>query len=126
MSKTTLSGKRLYPVLFVVTVLVWLVQQELTPKELHGILARCYVFNTVLAVLIYVVILRLKDRHSEKIGFVFLIGSGLKFLLFFLLLYPAFNADGELSSMEFASFFIPYILTTVAENVVLVRQLSRS
>lgn len=126
MSKTILSGKRLYPVLFVVTVLVWLVQQELTPKELHGILARCYVFNTVLAVLIYVVILRLKDRHSEKIGFVFLIGSGLKFLLFFLLLYPAFNADGELSSMEFASFFIPYILTTVAENVVLVRQLSRS
>ena len=126
MSKTTLSGKRLYPVLFVVIVLVWLVQQELTPKELHGILARCYVFNTVLAVLIYVVILRLKDRHSEKIGFVFLIGSGLKFLLFFLLLYPAFNADGELSSMEFASFFIPYIVTTVAENVVLVRQLSRS
>ena len=126
MSKTTLSGKRLCPVLFVVTVLVWLVQQELTPKELHGILARCYVFNTVLAVLIYVVILRLKDRHSEKIGFVFLIGSGLKFLLFFLLLYPAFNADGELSTMEFASFFIPYTLITVVENVVLVRQLSRS
>ena len=62
----------------------------------------------------------------EKIGFVFLIGSGLKFLLFFLLLYPAFNADGELSSMEFASFFIPYTLTTVVENVVLVRQLSRT
>ena len=126
MSKTRRSEKRLYSVLIFIVVLAWLVQQELTPKELHGILARCYVFNTVLAVLIYVVILRLKDRHSEKIGFVFLIGSGLKFLLFFLLLYPAFNADGELSSMEFASFFIPYIVTTVAENVVLVRQLSRS
>jgi F0F1-type ATP synthase assembly protein I len=112
--------------LIFIVVLAWLVQQELTPKELHGILARCYVFNTVLAVLIYAVILRLKDRHSEKIGFVFLLGSGLKFLLFFLLLYPAFNADGELSSMEFASFFIPYTLTTVVENVVLVRQLSRS
>jgi F0F1-type ATP synthase assembly protein I len=126
MSKTRRSEKRLYSVLIFIVVLAWLVQQELTPKELHGILARCYVFNTVLAVLIYVVILRLKDRHSEKIGFVFLIGSGLKFLLFFLLLYPAFNADGELSSMEFASFFIPYALTTVVENVVLVRQLSRS
>ena len=126
MSKTRRSEKRLYSVLIFIVVLAWLVQQELTPKELHGILARCYVFNTVLAVLIYVVILRLKDRHSEKIGFVFLIGSGLKFLLFFLLLYPAFNADGELSSMEFASFFIPYTLTTVVENVVLVRQLRRS
>ncbi|MDA9945761.1 DUF6168 family protein [Schleiferiaceae bacterium] len=126
MSKTRRSEKRLYSVLIFIVVLAWLVQQELTPKELHGILARCYVFNTVLAVLIYVVILRLKDRHSEKIGFVFLIGSGLKFLLFFLLLYPAFNADGELSSMEFVSFFIPYTLTTVVENVVLVRQLSRS
>ena len=113
MSKTRRSEKRLYSVLIFIVVLAWLVQQELTPKELHVILARCYVFNTVLAVLIYVVILRLKDRHSEKIGFVFLIGSGLKFLLFFLLLYPAFNADGELSSMEFASFFIPYTLTTV-------------
>ena len=126
MSKTRRSEKRLYSVLIFIVVLAWLVQQELTPKELHGILARCYVFNTVLAVLIYVVILRLKDRHSEKIGFVFLIGSGLKFLLFFLLLYPAFNADGELSSMEFASFFIPYTLNTVVENVVLVRQLRRS
>ena len=126
MIKTRRSEKRLYSVLIFIVVLAWLVQQELTPKELHGILACCYVFNTVLAVLIYVVILRLKDRHSEKIGFVFLMGSGLKFLLFFLLLYPAFNADGELSSMEFASFFIHYTLTTVVENAVLVRQLSRS
>ena len=69
---------------------------------------------------------QLAKVRGEKIGFVFLMGSGLKFLLFFLLLYPAFNADGELSSMEFASFFIPYTLTTVVENVVLVRQLSRS
>ena len=67
----------------------------------------------------------LKNRHVEKLGFVFLSGSGLKFLLFFLLIYPVFNADGHLSSMEFASFFIPYGLITIMETAALVRQLNR-
>jgi len=36
-----------------------------------------------------------------------------------------FNADGHLSSMEFASFFIPYSLITIMETAALVRQLNR-
>jgi hypothetical protein len=117
--------KILYFILLIAAVLAWFIQQELTPDELHGILARCYVFNILLAALIHVAMIGLKKRHVEKLGFVFLSGSGLKFLLFFLLIYPVFNADGHLSSMEFASFFIPYSLITIMETAALVRQLNR-
>ena len=68
----------------------------------------------------------LKKALVEKLGFVCLSGSGLKVLLFFLLIYPVFNADGDLSSMEFASFFIPYSLITVMETAALVRLLNRA
>jgi len=126
MSRTSRDKKLLYPTVLIAPVLAWLIQQELTPDELHEILARCYIFNSFSAALIHVVMIGLKKRHVEKLGFVFLSGSGLKFLLFFLLIYPVFNADGDLSSLEFASFFIPYSLMTVMETAVLVRQLNRA
>lgn len=126
MSRASREKKLLYPTLLVAAVLAWLIQQELTPDELHGILARCYIFNIFMAALIHRAMIGLKKAHVEKLGFVFLSGSGLKVLLFFLLIYPVFNADGDLSSMEFASFFIPYSLITVMETAALVRQLNRA
>ena len=66
-----------------------------------------------------------KGDDSFSVGDVYL-GTSLKFLFFFLFIYPVFNADGDLSSMEFATFFIPYSLTTAVETVVLVQQLNRS
>ncbi len=115
-----------YPLLFVLAALVGMVHQSFVPDAAREILIRCYLLNTLLASLIHFVILRLRDRHSDKLGFIFLIGSSLKFLFFFLFIYPVFNADGDLSSMEFATFFIPYSLTTAVETVVLVQQLNRS
>ncbi|MBL6670350.1 MAG: hypothetical protein ISP63_00295 [Flavobacteriaceae bacterium] len=115
-----------YPLLFLLAALAGFLHQSFAPEEAREIVIRCYVLNTLLAALIHFVILRLRDRHSEKLGFLFLIGSSLKFLFFFLFIYPVFNADGDLSSMEFATFFIPYSLTTAVETVVLVQQLNRS
>ena len=126
MSRASREKKLLYPTLLVAAVLAWLIQQELTPDELHGIVARCYIFYIFMAALIHLAMIGLQKAHAEKLGFVFLSGSGLKVLLFFLLIYPVFNADGDLSSMEFASFFIPYSLITVMETAALVRQLNRA
>ena len=44
-------------------------------------------------------------------GYVFLGGSMLKFLVFFLFFYPNFTVDDELSRVEFSVFFVPYIVT---------------
>ena len=51
-------------------------------------------------------------------------GSGLKFLLFFLLFYPSYKADGNMSTLEFISFFIPYAICLILEVSYLSKELN--
>ena len=125
MIKTDQLGKRFYPLLLLLAFTAWFVHQSLVYAEDYGVLTRCYIGNTLLAALIHFIILRSRERHSEKTGFIFLIGSSLKFLFYFVIIHPIFNADGDISNVEFGAFFIPYSLTTVFETTVLVRYLNR-
>lgn len=77
----------------------------------------CYVVNLVLAFVIFCVLFLLRYKLSSQIGFLFMGGSLLKFLVFFLLFYPSYLADGDMSRTEFAAFFIPYVLSLVWETV---------
>ena len=84
-----------------------------------------YVVNVVLAVFGYWILQMLRVKHPEKLGFVFMALSGIKFLVFFVFLQPLYNADGQISSTEFVMFFIPYATTTLLETVALVRALNK-
>jgi hypothetical protein len=84
-----------------------------------------YSANFLLAIVVFTVLMRLRKRHTEKLGFLFLAGTGLKFLMFFLLFYPGFRSDGVMSRSEFAVFFMPYGLSSLVETVFLVRVLNR-
>ena len=61
--------------------------------------------------------------ENKFVGFVFLLGSGVKFLVYFLIFYPLFKQDGQLSRVEFFLFFIPYLISLVTETVALVKLL---
>ena len=113
-----------YVILFTASALCLGAQSMLFDQHLVGVLGGSYLMNVLLAAMIYTVIIRLRKQHAEKLGFVFLIGSGLKFLCFSLFLNPLFKADGDLSNLEFATFFIPYALTTAIETIALVRELN--
>lgn len=43
-------------------------------------------------------------------------GSFLKFAVFFIWFYPVFKADGKIDSLEFATFFIPYVFCLLFET----------
>ena len=53
---------------------------------------------------------------KTQLGFLFIAGSFLKFLLFFLFFYPEFKSDGVIDQGEFASFFVPYFLALIVET----------
>ncbi|MCB0383036.1 MAG: hypothetical protein KDD05_06985, partial [Psychroserpens sp.] len=69
-----------------------------------------YVVNALLAILIFGFLFKMKDKYKEQLGFLFLGGSVLKFIVFFIVFYPFYKADGTISKLEFAAFFVPYIL----------------
>ncbi len=76
-----------------------------------------YIINFALALSIYLTLNFLKDKFKTQIGFLFIAGSLLKFLVFFIVFYPTFKQDGNLSKLEFASFFIPYLTCLIIETL---------
>jgi hypothetical protein len=83
-----------------------------------------YFMNGLLAVIVFLVLFFLRKKHKEKLGFLFMFGSFLKFALFFIFFYPSYNADGETTRLEFMAFFIPYIFSLLIETMSLIRLLN--
>lgn len=75
-----------------------------------------YVVNLLLAFGIVAVLYAFRNKMKNQIGFLFIGGSFLKFLLFFLFFYPSFTADEVIARGEFSSFFAPYFLSLILET----------
>ena len=80
------------------------------------LIVRSYVVNGVLAAAIYGLLYRFRVKLKNQIGFLFMGGSLIKFLFFFLLFYPTYIGDGTMSRQEFAAFFIPYAIALFLET----------
>ena len=83
-----------------------------------------YSLNALMAIAIFsfLYIFRIKLRH--QIGFLFLAGSMLKFLVFFLVFYPVYDMDGKMEALEFSSFFVPYLICLFIETLFAAKMLN--
>lgn len=115
---------RLISVLLIAFGLHLLVLQVLEYPLLNNLIVRSYLVNLVMAFGIYVAIYKLKDTQPNNLGFIFMMGSFVKFGLFFLFFFPVYKADGEMTSLEFSSFFIPYAMSLILETLTLSKLLN--
>ena len=83
-----------------------------------------YAINFILAAIVLIVIERIMHKKSAQAGFIFMAGSALKFLVFFLVFYPSYRQDGVMRAIEFTTFFIPYALCLIADVIYLSKQLN--
>tara|TARA_B100000780_G_scaffold75637_1_gene50934 strand:- start:223 stop:606 length:384 start_codon:yes stop_codon:yes gene_type:complete len=74
-----------------------------------------YTANILLAMLVFLMLFFLRKKFKNQLGVIFLIGSILKFGLFFIFFYKPYNADGVISRTEFFAFFVPYFFTHTIE-----------
>jgi len=70
-------------------------------------------------------LLRAFNRLSHYVAWLYLLASAVKFVLFFLFLWPVFRADGVVSVLEKTSFLIPYCCSHVLETRILIAQLNK-
>lgn len=75
-----------------------------------------YIINLVLIISIFGVLYLLRKRYKSQLGFLFLAGSFLKFAVFFIVFYPFYKLNGNISKLEFFAFFVPYILGLILET----------
>lgn len=90
----------------------------------HHKIILSYSVNFAMAMIILIFIERSLLKKSSYSGFIFMAGSGLKFLVFFLLFYPAYKSDGIMETAEFTSFFVPYVVCLTLEVIYLSKQLN--
>ena len=102
---------------FAINQLGYTVQDEL--------LRSCYLFNTLIALVFFLLLLLVSKQDPSVLGWVFLLTTGLKFLLFLTLIYPSFQADGLSPKQELLTFFIPYAAATTLEIHQLIKILNR-
>ena len=80
-----------------------------------------YIVNVLLAGIIFAALYLMKEKFRNQIGFLFMGGSFLKFLVFFVFFYPIFRQDGVIINLEFASFFVPYSISLLFETLGVIR-----
>ena len=89
------------------------------------ILKVCYLFNTLITLAFFLLLLFVSKHNPTILGWVFLLTTGLKFLLFFALIYPSFQRIGLSRMQEFLTFFIPYVAALTLEIHQLIKILNR-
>ena len=90
----------------------------------ENMIVMSYVINFILAAIVLMVIEKIMHKKSAQAGFSFMAGSGLKFLVFFIVFYPSYRADGKMQTIEFTTFFIPYALCLITDVLYLSKQLN--
>ena len=121
----TKQVRQFYQYLFIVAVIGWQIQSYIMQLPLMGILGLSYLLNFVIALGAFATLLKLRGKHADKLGFVSLGNTLIKFAVFFLIFNPLFQVDGYISRGEFAVFFIPYVCATIIETLFLVRILNQ-
>ncbi len=84
-----------------------------------------YVINFLVAIAIYASLYLLKNKYKEQLGFLYMGGSFIKFILFFIFFYPSYKLDGQMSSLEFGAFFIPYVISRIFETLGVIKILKK-
>jgi hypothetical protein len=59
-------------------------------------------------------------KFPDQLGFAFLGSISVKFILFFIFIYPEIRADEVISQVEFAGFFVPFSVCLFSELIFLI------
>ena len=115
--------------LLIVLSLAFVIHTNLIPDALWRqtrIMWLCYVLNYGLALLIFWAVLATQKKKVILVGVVFMVGSMLKFGLFFLFINPDFKADGLVGRDELSLFFVPYLISLFSMTYAASRILQRA
>ena len=80
-----------------------------------------YLFNYLITLILFAGLLMSSKIKDTFLGWLFFITSGLKFLAFFIIIYPLLNLDGAIQKVELVTFLLPYSLCLSIE----IQQLSK-
>ena len=107
-----------YVLLITILAPCFLIHQKLYNAFL---LTESYIYNALIACVVVTLVVLFQKRHKDYIAFYFFLGTTIKFLVFFTVVYPHYKKDGDqLENVLLIAFFLPYFLTLIIETTALV------
>ena len=94
-----------------------LVLNTLEKPLFDNLMTAAYVANVLMAGGIYALLYLFRKKFRNEIGYLFMGGSFLKFAVFFIFFYPVYKEDGDITRLEFATFFVPYVTCLIIETI---------
>ena len=80
-----------------------------------ALIIEAYAVNILTATITYSILFYFREKRKNQLGFLFLGGRVLKFLVFFLVFNSSYKFDGQITPQEFFAFFTPYVLALIIE-----------
>ena len=91
----------------------------------NNLIVQSYILNFIMAIVIYGVLYFCRKKYLDLLGFIFMLGSFLKFGVYFIFFHPQFKSDGDVVKLEAISFLIPYLICLIIETYFLIKLLNK-
>lgn len=94
---------------------------EVEPFQNKIVLA--YILNYLAASFIVGALYIVREKQKDNLGGLFMFGSAIKFAIFFIVFYPSYTSDDNMTKLEFFTFFVPYFISLILETLALIKLL---
>lgn len=97
---------------------------DLNDATFYYSLETLYAAFLVLSVMVFVVLLKVKQRSFDNVGMSFLLSTSIKMIVCYLILKPILRTATENNAIEKKNFFMMFILFLAIETVLTIRILN--
>lgn len=97
---------------------------EINQEGFYYSLEKLYCIFSTLSLVIFLILLKIKERNFEQLGMFFLFLSSIKIVFYYILLRPILDISHYDTSTEKVNFFVLFILFLTIETLLTIRILS--
>lgn len=90
----------------------------------HYSIETLYVLFLILSIMVFVVLLKVKERSFDNVGMSFLLSTSIKMIVCYLILKPILQVTTQNNAIEKTNFFMMYILFLAIETILTIRILN--
>jgi hypothetical protein len=92
--------------------------------DFHYTLEKLYLFFYILSLIVFIILLKVKEKSFDNVGMSFLLSTSVKMIFCFLLLKPILKKATEENTLEKMNFFMVFILFLAIETILTIRLLN--
>jgi hypothetical protein len=83
-----------------------------------------YLLFLVLSIMVFVVLLKVKERSFDNVGMSFLLSTSIKMIVCYVILKPILQVTSEENTLEKINFFMMFIIFLAIETILTIRILN--